>query len=567
MTQNDPTSGKPGTPYAGTALKALSVFDVIARSDRPIAFKDLIEPCGLPRATLHRMLSALTESGLVRYDPDQRTYWLGMRLIDLAGKIWERIDFSGAFARELDRLRKLTGDNAQIAAIEGFQIVYVDERDSFDEIRLYYMKGRRHPAYCTAMGKAILACLDAAELKRLVGANAMTAYTPRTITDLPALQNELALTRERQYAIDDEELEVGRRCVAAAILDHRNQAIAAIGLTGPADRMSVARCHELAPELIAAANRITMSLRRLGDAGSVERAAIDKPADPRVSCAFPGTTFIGDSPVWDTRARRLLWVDILAPAIHSGDPKTGIDTTTLMPSLVGSIVPREKGGLVAAMQTGLAFVSDRAEVTPIVHPEADKPPNRLNDGKCDSRGRFWFSSMSMQREPGKGALYRLDPDLKLVTVETGLTICNGPDWNLADNRMYLTDAIRNRVLVYPYDSATGAIGTPEILTQLPEDGGAPGGLAIDLEDHIWTPMWDDGEVLRIAPDGKIVTRIHVPALKPASVAFGGDDLGTLYVTSARIRMSATQIERAPLTGSVFAIRAGVRGRPPNRFAG
>ncbi len=560
-------AGKPGAPYAGTALKALSVFDVIAASDRPISSRDLMELCGLPRATLHRMLSALIESGLVQYDADSRTYWLGMRLVDLANKIWERIDFSGAFAREFDTLRKLTGEKVQIVAIEGFQIVYMDERGSVDEARLYYTKGRRHPAYCTAAGKAILARLDPAELRRLVGANAMTAYTPRTITDLPSLQAELALTHERQYAIDDEELEVGQRSVAAAILDHRNRAIAAIGLTGPAERLPLPRCHDLAPEVIAAAHRITMTLRQLGKPAVSETSRAETCTDRRVSCVFPGTAFIGDSPVWCERTQRLHWVDIVAPAIHVGEPKTGRATSTLLPSLVGSIVLRERGGYLAALQTGLAFVSERGEVVPIANPEGDKPQNRFNDGKCDSRGRFWASSMSMQREPGRGSLYRLDPDGALNVVETGLSLCNGPDWNLADDRMYLVDNFRGRILAYPFDAATGALGAASVIAEFPNTGPAPGGLAVDAEDHLWLPMWDGGEVLRLTPEGKIVSRISVPVLKPTGAAFGGEGLRTLYVTSSRIRMSATQLDRWPLSGSVFAIETGVRGRLPYAFAG
>lgn len=561
-------SGTPrATSYAGTALKALAVFDVIAAADLPTSFKELMELCHLPRATLHRMLSALVESGLVQYDAASRTYWLGMRLLDLAGKIWERIDLSGAFAKEFDQLRTITGERVQTVALEGFQIVYLEERGVLDEARPYYTRGRRHPAYCTAAGKILLARLDPAELRRLVGANAMTAYTPRTITTLPALQLELALAHERHYAIDDEEIELGQRSVAAAILDHRDRAIAAIGLTGPAERLTVARCHAVAPELIAAARRITTALRQLGKPAAPRPTRSDRRTDSRVSCAFPGTSFIGDSPVWCERTKRLHWVDIVAPAIHTGDPASGSATSMLLPSLVGSIVLREGGGYLAALQAGLAFVTERGEITPITNPLSDRPQNRFNDGKCDSRGRFWVSSMSMQREPGRGSLYRLDPDGRLHVVETGISLCNGPDWNLADDRMYLVDNFRGRVLAYPFHSRTGTLGAASVIAEFPSDGPAPGGLAVDDEDHIWLPMWDGGEVLRLRPDGTIADRIPVPVLKPTGAAFGGAGLRTLYVTSSRIRMSATQLDVWPLSGSVFAIDARVRGRSTQRFAG
>ncbi|MBS7706154.1 SMP-30/gluconolactonase/LRE family protein [Chelatococcus asaccharovorans] len=560
-------SSKAGNVYAGTALKALAVFDVIADADRPLGFKDLMSLCGLPKATLHRMLSALTESGLVQYDPSARTYWLGMRLVDLAGRIWERIDFSGAFTRELENLRKLTGVNAYIVALEGFQVAYIDERGSLQEVRLYYMRGRRQPAYCTAGGKAILACLDPSELRRLVGVHAMTAYTPRTITDLPALQHELGLVRERQYAVEDQELEAGQNAAAAAILDHRNQPIAAIGIAGAADRLSVARCHELGPELIAAANRITTALRHLGGHPEAEPVRMNRTHDNQMSCVFPSTSFIGDSPLWCDRTNRLYWVDILGPAIHIGNPQTGTVTTMPLPGLVGSIALRKDGGILAALQIGLAFISDRGEITPIANPEAAKPQNRFNDGKCDASGRFWVSTMSMQREPGQGALYRLDPDLSLKTMETGVSVCNGPEWNVAGDRMYLVDNFRSRILSYRYDVASGDISDPSVLVQFPDNGAVPGGIAVDKDDHLWIPMWDGKEVLRITPQGEINARFSIPVLRPTSLAFGGSDLKTLFVTSSRIRMSATELDIWPLSGSVFKLDVAVEGRPQAKFAG
>ncbi|WP_210495052.1 SMP-30/gluconolactonase/LRE family protein [Microvirga antarctica] len=556
------------SPSAATAHKAIAVFDLIGNSDRPLAFKELVNLSGLPKATLHRMLGALTETGLVSFDTSSKTYWLGMRLVDLANKIWERIDLSGAFERELSHLKKISGYSAQLAMIDGFQIVYLDERAPLDEIRLYYQKGRRLPAYCTAIGKAILASQNLFSVHTLVNKHELVAYTLNTITNWPALQRELALVKERGYAIDDEEHTANQRCIAAPIRDHRGVAIAALGLTATATQLSLKECHTLAPEVIAAAERISFGIGTVGASKPQDFARVTVTPDERVKCIFPDTNFLGDSPVWKPDTKTLIWVDILAPSVQEGDPATAVVSSQQLPSLVGAVALRTSGGLVAAMQNGFATVGLLGtEPTPMGDPESHLPQNRFNDGKCDSSGRFWAGTMSMVRDRGRGSLYRLDPTGDIHLVDTGHWLCNGIEWSLDDRLLFLADSLEGCIYAYDYDRTTGSVKNRRVHIAVPETDGILGGLTIDQDNCLWAVLSQSGRLVRIDPQGQIVTSIPMPVPHPMGVTFGGEKSDTLFVTSARLRLTTSQINAAPLSGSVFSVASGRKGRAANQFAG
>ena len=564
--QHPPTGPAAERPAAATALKAIAVFDLIADAERPLQFRELAARSGLPKATLHRMLSALLGSGLIGFDPAEKTYWLGMRILDLASRIWERIDLGSALGNELGQLRKITGETAHAAMLDGFQIAYVDERSDLEEIRLFYQQGRRLPAYCSATGKAILSKLDTRYVRELIRRNDLHAYTPRTITTWPALQRELALTAERHYAIDNEEHEAGWRCVAVPVFDHRGSPVAAIGVTGPARRLTLGRCHALAPELIAAAGRITARLNRLTEPEPQGSAASHTPIASGIACVFPGTGFLPDSPVWCTVERRLAWVDILAPAVHFATPGSPAMQTAVVPGLIGSIAPARGGGFVAALQNGFARLDAQGGwQAAIADPEPDKPANRFNDGKCDSHGRFWAGTMSMLQEPGQSSLYCLGPASAVSRMETGLSLCNGIEWSLDDRVMYVADSIEGYIYAYDFDAVVGSIANRRVFARLAAPEGRFGGLTIDTDGCLWAAIWDGACVLRLAPDGNVDRRIELPVPRPTGVCFGGESLGTLFVTCARLRMTARQLADAPLSGSVFALDPGARGRPANLF--
>ncbi|MEJ0097575.1 MAG: SMP-30/gluconolactonase/LRE family protein [Bauldia sp.] len=549
---------------AATATKALRVLSLIGDAEGPLRFRDIAQLAGLPKATLHRMLSALIESGLISYDPEGETYWLGMRIVDLANKVWETLDLRGAAERELARLRQLSGETAQLGMLDGMHVVYLDERASLQEVRVFYRGGRRLPAYCTALGKVMLAHLPQQRQYDLVFRNSLTAYTPRTLTTLPDLEREFALIRERSYAIEDEELEVGRRSVAAPIFEHGGEPLAAIAITGPADRLTLDECHRLSAEVIGCAQRIRPQ-------AAAARAPASRPLRSKgdqIRCVLPAAAFLGDSPVWSAHEQSLYWVDILEPAVHTFDPDRGVDRATMLPSLVGAVALREQGGLVLALQTGFHLMdAGSAVAAPLGNPEPGLPRNRFNDGKCDRRGRFWAGTMSMIREPSAGNLYRLDPNGAFQRMDQGYTLCNGIDWSPDDATMYVADSVHRTIYAYDFDVDAGSISRRRPFIEIPESRGALGGITVDAEGFLWCPLWDGASIVRVDPAGRIERTIQVAVPRPTGVTFGGDELRTLYVTSARLRLSSRDLSHAPLSGSIFAFEPGPVGLPASRFAG
>jgi sugar lactone lactonase YvrE len=197
--------------------------------------------------------------------------------------------------------------------------------------------------------------------------------------------------------------------------------------------------------------------------------------------------------------------------------------------------------------------------------EADLPGNRMNDGACDPQGRFWAGTMALDEHAGAGGLYRLDPDLSVHTMLTGVTISNGIDWSLDGRRMYYVDSPTRRIDVFDFDGTAGAIANRRALVVLAEDAGIPDGLTVDGAGFIWLALWGGAALRRYAPDGALERILPLPVTHPTSCAFGGRDLDELYVTSARTALSAEEKRRQPRAGGVFRVRPGVVGRPANLF--
>jgi sugar lactone lactonase YvrE/DNA-binding IclR family transcriptional regulator len=553
-------------PGAQALRRGLSLLDIVAK-EPGLRFTEIAEKAGLTRATAHRMLSTLAETGLLRVDDRDQSYHLGFRLFEMAHRVWDQFDLRSAAEPELERLRDLTGETVRLAILDDDEVLYVDQREANQTVRLGNGVGARAFAHASGAGKAILAHLDPLIREQVLNRLNLQRFTPNTITDRAALVQQLDLTKARGYSVSFEEQHVGVSSVATAILDHRARAIGSIAIVAPSYRLGLDRLHMLGRDVMEAARRIS------GNAGQV---AMSISINPRplgmergdVVCAVPTTAFLGEGPTWLAFEQRLAFVDILAPSIIVADPLDGSFQTHPMPELVSAIVPRKRGGFLAAMQTGLKAVDlGTGQTTVMASPESAKPGNRFNDGKCDRLGRFWAGTLAIDTTPGHGSLYRLDPDGRCSTMDEGFHISNGLGWSPDDRLFYFTDSGAKRIYVYDFDLKSGSISNRRIFVELPDGVGTPDGLAVDSKGFVWSAHWDGWCVTRYAPDGKVERVINLPVPRPTSCAFGGPDFSTLYVTSARIRLSAQQLAEAPLSGSVFAIRAGVSGLPETPFAG
>jgi sugar lactone lactonase YvrE/DNA-binding IclR family transcriptional regulator len=559
---DDASGSQPGMQ---SLTRGLRVLGIIAAAERPMRFTDLLVAADLPKGTLHRVLQTLVEERFATFDARDQSYRLGSRTFELAHRVWDQFDLRGAAEPELVRLRDATGEAVRLGILDAGAILYIDQRENPQAIRIANGVGQRVAVHASALGKAIAAHLNPADRQALFAGDSYSAFTDRTIVNATDLDHQLNLIKARGYAIAVDELHEGVSAVAAPILDHRAEPLGAIGIVGPSFRLDEARLHALGRDAIEAARRISGNIGELAMSISINPRPLGAVRE-NVVCAIPGSDFLAEGPHWSVPEQRLHWVDILAPSIVSGNPADGTRSSFPMPELVGCVVPRQKGGFIAATETGIKIVQDGV-VSTIATPEADMPGNRFNDGKCDRRGRFWTGSLAINTAPGKGSLWRCDVDGSVQRMDSGFHIANGLGWSPDDKVFYFTDSAKRVIYAYDFDLARGEIANRRVFANIPESTGTPDGLTVDSEGFVWSAQWDGWCITRYDPEGRVERVINLPVPRPTSCTFGGPDMKTLFVTTARIRLSAQQLAEAPLSGSILSIAVGVAGLPDPAYGG
>lgn len=280
--------------------------------------------------------------------------------------------------------------------------------------------------------------------------------------------------------------------------------------------------------------------------------------------ALDAHAVLGEGPVWDPALQRLIWVDITGSSVHRYDPGRGRDESTDVGQPVGAAACRGGGALMLALRDGFGRLDvDRGELELVVEVEPDLPGNRMNDGACDSRGRFWAGTMAFAGDRPIGALYRLDPDLSVTRVLGGLTISNGIAWSPDERFMYFIDSPTYRVDVFDYDVDGGEIANRRTLFELSRRDGLPDGMTVDAEGLLWIAFWGAGAVRRYTPEGFLSAVIEIPVSLVTSCAFGGPGLQDLYITSASGPLDPQQAAQQPHAGGLFRARPGVAGLMPH----
>ncbi|WP_201261054.1 SMP-30/gluconolactonase/LRE family protein [Embleya scabrispora] len=283
----------------------------------------------------------------------------------------------------------------------------------------------------------------------------------------------------------------------------------------------------------------------------------------------PPAATLGESPCWDARSGRLLWVDIPAGRVHYLVPDTDRYGWYDIGRPVSAIVPRAVGGFGLAVREGFAVLEPDGTVRIVAHVEADRPGNRMNDGACDRAGRFFAGTKAEDDTPGAGALYRLDPPdtahpsqlPRLVRVFAEVTNSNGIAWSPDERSVYYVDTGTGRIDVCAYDPADATVSDRRPFTEIPPEAGLPDGLTVDADGGVWVALWEGGALRRYTPDGRLDRTLPVPVRRVTNCAFGGPDLDVLYVTTA-----ATD-DREPLGGRLFAFRPGIRGLAAHPYRG
>ncbi|MFK7877089.1 MAG: IclR family transcriptional regulator [Paracoccaceae bacterium] len=237
----------------GTVGKAMRVLDQVASFGRPVRFADLQTGSDLPKATLYRLVQTLTQQSLLSFDPDQHTYSLGMRLVRLAHAAWQQSSLAPVAQPFLDALSAELGETVHLAQLDHAQVLYVDKRNAAQPVKMFSDAGKVGPAYCTGVGKAMLAFLDDMTLERVLGQQSYHRFTPNTLCSPQDLRTELMRTRARGFAFDCEEHEPGIICVAVPILGASGRVMGAMSVTGSTTRTSLDNLADLAPRLCATA--------------------------------------------------------------------------------------------------------------------------------------------------------------------------------------------------------------------------------------------------------------------------------------------------------------------------
>jgi IclR family transcriptional regulator, KDG regulon repressor len=215
----------------GTVGKALDVLDLVARQGGPVRFSDLMAQSDYPKATLYRLLQTLTSQGMLALDPDMGTYGLGMRLVQLAHAAWAQSSLAPIARPYLDDLAAKTGETIHLAQMDLGQVLYVDKRNAAKPVEMFAQAGKVGPAYCTGVGKAMLAFLPPEALAAALARQSFHRHTPNTLASREDLLTELQAIRGRGHAWDREEHEAGIICCAVPILSRSGRVMGALSVT------------------------------------------------------------------------------------------------------------------------------------------------------------------------------------------------------------------------------------------------------------------------------------------------------------------------------------------------
>jgi len=268
----------------------------------------------------------------------------------------------------------------------------------------------------------------------------------------------------------------------------------------------------------------------------------------------------GENPLWHPDEGCLYWVDIPPGRLYRFDPATGRHELCLDAGCaIGGFTLQADGALLLFMARGAVKSWHEGKLTTLIDSLPDELDNRFNDGIADPEGRVFCGTMSPPDRPGR--LYRLDPDLSLTTVFDGIGTSNGMGFTPDRKCMYYTDSRTRRIDLCDYDQATGALSNRRVFADVPESGGTPDGMTVDAEGRVWGARWGGSRLVRYTSDGQLERTIAFPCPKVSSVVFGGPDHADLYVTTAGGHERATE---GPAAGSLFRLRAGVRGVPEFR---
>ncbi len=286
-----------------------------------------------------------------------------------------------------------------------------------------------------------------------------------------------------------------------------------------------------------------------------------------VECAVESRDLLGETPLWCDRTKKLYWLDIDNTTIQRFDPQSGThERFPLNGDFLGSLSLRSNGELLIAIDGDLyTYVPGNGIPKPFCAVEPTGLDTRLNDGRADARGRFWVGSMDNQLSRPVGSFYRIDPDGTVTRQFGDIIVSNTVTFSPDQKTLYFCDTRRFIIWAFDLDIDDGVLTNRRVFADFTSTGERPDGACVDSDGCIWNAIFAGGRIVRFTPDGRIDTSIAVPVTNPTCVCFGGDDLRTLYVTTARKFLPPEQLAIEPLAGAVLAVTTGAQGLTEFRF--
>lgn len=277
---------------------------------------------------------------------------------------------------------------------------------------------------------------------------------------------------------------------------------------------------------------------------------------------------LGEGPVWVDRENALYWVDVKGCAIHRMSWPDATQQSWQTDRPIGAIQPTTDGRFIGGFKNGIHLVqldpeSDRIKTELIANPEPEFSDNRFNDGKIGPDGAFWAGTMDDEESQSTGGLYRLSPEGVIAIVDSGYVVTNGPAFSPDGKVLYHTDTFGR--IVYAFDlDPSGKADSKRRLVEIPDSDGYPDGMCVDDEGCIWVAHWAGWRLTRFSPEGKPVTSLDMPVSQVTSCVFGGVDLKTMFITSAAVGLSASELASQPDAGGLYAVELDIGG-PPTRY--
>ncbi|MBC2606877.1 SMP-30/gluconolactonase/LRE family protein [Pelagicoccus albus] len=282
-------------------------------------------------------------------------------------------------------------------------------------------------------------------------------------------------------------------------------------------------------------------------------------------CVYHDRAELGEGVLWSESLQRLYWIDILGERVCRFDPKSGKNEAMQVGQAVGTVAETKSGELLLGLKDGVyQFNFETGEGVKLCDPMAGDPLNRLNDGKAGPDGRFYVGCEGPENQQCFYRVERNGSDFSVL--KKSVTCSNGLAWSGDSKTMYYIDSPERVVWAYDFDIDTGSIRNERVVVDVRGSQAVPDGMTIDAEGMLWVAFWDGGCVRRFDPQtGKALLQVDLPVSKVTSCAFGGEDLDTLYISTASVGFEESDWDREPLAGGVFSCKPGVSGVASYQF--